>query len=666
MLAGPDGDLSRFKETPDEMVRRVCRALGTKKQIMVLNDEAHHCYREKPQAQEEKLAADEREEVRQNREAARIWVSGLEAVAEKIGIRSIIDVSATPFFLRGSGYSEGTLFPWVVSDFSLIDAIESGIVKIPRVPVSDNQMSGALPTYRDLWLRIRDRLPRKSAKTLSDSAEPRLPSALETAILSLYNNYEKYYSEWENGGRIGMPPVFIVVCNNTSVSKLVYDFIAGWEKKLPDGSIVVPGRLPIFNNERDGTWRDLPNSLLIDSTQIDRGTAMDDAFKQAARAEIEEFKADMRKRFPERNADEITDEDMLREVLNTVGKAGRLGESVKCVVSVSMLTEGWDANTVTHILGIRAFGTQLLCEQVVGRGLRRMTYDVNAQGLLEPEYAEVYGVPFSFLPVAGTRVGPKSPKPVHRVVALPERQNLEITFPRVVGYRYELPMERLEATFNDDSTLTLTTEMTPTRTALDPIVGESTETNIDALRKMRAQHIAFVLAKRVLDTYFPGKVSTERPWLFPQTVAIAKRWMAERLVCKDNTFLQMLLIADYGRAAADRIYRSIVRGTVGEKRLVARLLDYAQLGSTRNVAFDTTKGVYATQKSHLNYVVLDSDWEAKAADSLEAMDEVIAYVKNDDRVGLRIPYSVSGQERAYIPDFFLRWQSGDEELHGCA
>jgi len=204
---------------------------------------------------------------------------------------------------------------------------------------------------------------------------------------------------------MGTPPVFIVVCSNTATSKLVSDWIAGWEKGLPDGSTtVVPGNLALFSNEQDGRFRDRPNTLLVDSAQLDRGDALDPAFRKAAHAEIERFKQEYVQRFPGRSTDEITDEDILREVMNTVGKPGRLGEHIRCVVSVAMLTEGWDANTVTHILGIRGFGTQLLCEQVVGRALRRASYDATPEGMFEPEYAEIYGGPSASCPCQG-RVG---------------------------------------------------------------------------------------------------------------------------------------------------------------------------------------------------------------------------------------------------------------------
>ena len=389
-----NGNANPFTESPDQMVRRVCRELSTKKNVIVLNDEAHHCYRRKPDAEEETLSGEDRTEAKQREEEARIWISGIEAVKSKIGVKGIYDLSATPFFLQGSGYPEGTLFPWVISDFSLIDAIEAGIVKVPRVPVSDDSMVGEYPTYRDLWLRIRDHLPKKGRKTEEVSGEPKLPKELQGALLSLYGNYEKYYRLWEQNeqarARGITPPVFIVVCNNTNVSKLVFDYIAGWEKKIGEGMVVQAGQLPIFRNDNgSGEWQHRPNTILVDSQQLESGKSMSEDFKKIAAREIEEFKADYRARFPGRDAENLTDEDLLREVMNTVGKAGKLGEHVKCVVSVSMLTEGWDANTVTHVLGIRAFGTQLLCEQVVGRALRRMSYAPNDHGHFNPEYAEV-------------------------------------------------------------------------------------------------------------------------------------------------------------------------------------------------------------------------------------------------------------------------------------
>lgn len=330
-----------FTETMDQVVTRVCRELGNKRGIIVLNDEAHHCYRSRPDSPEEaKLKGDDRKEAEQREEEARVWLSGLEAIRNKIGVKIVYDLSATPFFLRGSGWHEGTLFPWVVSDFSLIDSIESGIVKVPRVPVDDNQMSGTLPTYRQLWETIRTDLPRKGRGTKAVTGDPVLPVELEGAIESLYQNYRKYHDLWEQNADArakGLTaPVFIVVCSNTNVSKLVFDYIAGYDKPLDEGqAVIVPGKLPLFSNVVDRRWTPRPTTILVDSQQLESGESMSVDFKAIASREIEEFKQDYRDRFPGRDAADLTDEDLLREVMNTVGKPGKLGEHVKCVEVIS-------------------------------------------------------------------------------------------------------------------------------------------------------------------------------------------------------------------------------------------------------------------------------------------------------------------------------------------
>ena len=653
----PDSQPSPFTETPDQMVRRVCRELSAKKNIIVLNDEAHHCYRRKPDGDDETLSGDERIEAKQRDEEARVWISGIEAVKTKIGVKAIYDLSATPFFLRGSGYPEGTLFPWVVSDFSLIDAIEAGIVKVPRVPVADDSMTGEQPTYRDLWLRIREHLPKKSRKTDKVVGEPKLPVELQGALLSLYGNYDKYYRLWEQNAdaraRGITPPVFIVVCNNTNVSKLVFDFIAGWDKQIGNQTVVQAGQLPIFrNDDGKGGWLHRPNTILVDSQQLESGQSMSDDFKKIAAREIEEFKADYRARFPGRDTESLTDEDLLREVMNTVGKADKLGEHVKCVVSVSMLTEGWDATTVTHVLGVRAFGTQLLCEQVVGRALRRMSYATNENGHFDPEYAEVYGVPFSFIPCSGATADPKPGREITRVRALESRIACEITFPRLLGYRYDVAGDRLTATFTAESHLALSTVDIPTRVQLDPIVGESSIHTLDDLKRHRPNEVAFLLAKLTLEKYRDDD-GNDKAWLFPQLLGIAKRWLAECVTLKDNTFPQLLLLIEFAHDAADRIYKAIVASTDGTAALKPILRPYDTIGSTRYVDFDTTRPVYATKadKCHISHVVADTDsWEQKMAEALEDMPEVIRYIKNHN-LGFTIPYTLNGEEHQYIPDF---------------
>ena len=442
-------------ETEGQMLQRAMPDLMGMQSVLVINDEAHHCYRHKvspngaadEDSEEGEVEPDEAEEAKKNTEAARLWISGIEIIKRKLSVRTVFDLSATPFFLRGSGYAEGTLFPWTVCDFSLMDAIECGIVKLPRVPVADNVPGEDMPIYRNLWEHIGKKMPKKGRGKAGGLDPLNLPVELQTALDALYGDYAKTYDLWQKEN-ITVPPVFIIVCNNTSTSKLVHDYVSGFYRLGEDGKTNVyhAGRLELFRNYDDsGNRLARPRTLLIDSEQLESGEALDPEFREMAGDEIERFRREMIERGDVEKSRKITDQDLLREVMNTVGKEEKLGESIRCVVSVSMLTEGWDANTVTHILGVRAFGTQLLCEQVVGRGLRRQSYELDENKRLSVEYADILGIPFDFTakPVVAK---PKPPRPTVRVCAVrPDRDTLEIRFPRVEGYRVELPEEKLSA-----------------------------------------------------------------------------------------------------------------------------------------------------------------------------------------------------------------------------
>jgi len=667
----PTGTVKAFTETPAQMVSRVCREFGPRgRQVVVFNDEAHHCYRRKLDDVEaptvEQLKGEEKKEAAAREGEARLWLNGLLAVQRKLGIKQAYDLSATPFFLNGSGYREGLLFPWVVSDFSLVDAIESGLVKIPRVPVADDSAGREGPAYRSIWPHVRDQLSRRGRRG-ADAAEGerRLPLRLEGALSSLYDDYARSYERWQASGHPGStPPVFIVVCSNTSVSKLLFDVVAGYDAQI--GGRVMPraSDFPLFSNvTAGGSWSVRPSTILVDSLQLESGGALSPEFKDAAGREISELRADLRERFPGRDTDELTDEAIMREVLNTVGKPGRLGEHIRCVVSVSMLTEGWDANTVTHILGVRAFGTQLLCEQVVGRGLRRRSYAVGDDGLLLPEYAEVYGVPFSFIPGSGAPADPQPPKRTTRVRALPERSDCEIGFPHVTGYRRELSDERIFASFDSTSTITLSAADLPTTTTVSGIVGETETHTLGSLRGMREQQVAFRLAKLVLDRHLRDANGNERPWYFPQVVPIVAQWLREHVVCKDDTFLGLLLLAQHADAAVERIGTRL--NWLADNRAeqwLPLLRPYDVEGATADVDFDTSKDTYLTDpgRCQISHVVLDSGWEEKVAAVLESLPQVAAYAKND-HVGFVIPYTLDGEQRSYLPDFLVRARVDDDD-----
>ena len=456
--------------------------------------------------------------------------------------------------------------------------------------------------------------------------------------------------------------LFIVVCNNTSTSKLVHEWISGWQRPNEDGEEIFEhnGHLKLFRNfDEHGNPFPRPNTLLIDSQQIESGD-LDKNFRAMAAAEIEQFKREMKQRSGAGDVDELSDAELLREVMNTVGKKDRLGEQVRCVVSVSMLTEGWDTNTVTHILGIRAFGTQLLCEQVVGRGLRRYSYELNSDDLFNVEYADIMGIPFDF--TAKPQVAPvKPPKKMTRVAAVKERTVLEITFPRVTGYRVDLPEERLTASFTEDSTFVLTPEMVgPGQTLMEGIVGEGVMISAAEAQSKRPSTIAFDLAKHLLYKYFKDEDGEPKLYLFGQINRIARQWIDEGyLVCKGDTGRWMLEYLDVANQASERIYNAIVN-SIGDQRKVKAVLDpYNPKSSTAHVGFSTTRDLWTTAptKCHINYVVLDSDWEAEFARVAEQHSSVISYVKNQG-LGLEIPYKDGSMARAYIPDFIVQIDDG--------
>jgi type III restriction enzyme len=672
LLEGRTGPELQTLQTEGQMLHDVMPELLGMKNILVINDEAHHCYREKPASEEEEeLKGEEKAEAEKNREAARLWISGLEAVKRKVGLQQIFDLSATPFFLRGSGYAEGTLFPWTMSDFSLMDAIECGIVKLPRVPVADNIHDGDAPVFRNLWANIRTLMPKKGRGKAAHLDPRALPDKLQTALHALYGHYDKTFELWRAAG-VTVPPCFIIVCNNTSASKLVYDFISGFESEPDEQGVTPPpfhGALRLFSNyDEHGNRLSQPHTLLIDSEQLESGEALEDNFRAMAVEEIEQFRREKIQRSGgQLRAEDIPDQELLREVMNTVGKEGRLGEQIRCVVSVSMLTEGWDANTVTHVLGVRAFGTQLLCEQVIGRALRRQSYDLNEEGRFNVEYADVLGIPFDFnaKPVVAP---PQKPRETIQVRAIsPDRDACEIRFPRVEGYRIELPEERLTAKFNSDSTLTITSDdIGPTDTLLEGIVGEGVNLTLEHMGDLRDSTILFHLTKRLLYTKWRDPDGQPKLHLFNQLKSITREWLESHLECKGNTRPAQVLYSGLSDTACERITRAIVSSMEGTHPITVVLDPYNPSGSTAHVNFNTTKmSRWRTRhdRCHVNWVILDSDWEAELCRVVEAHPRVRAYVKNH-ALGFEVPYQFGGAARRYRPDFIVVVDDGrgDDDL----
>jgi type III restriction enzyme len=379
--------------------------------------------------------------------------------------------------------------------------------------------------------------------------------------------------------------------------------------------------------------------------------------------EIERFRREITTRTGQQVAtDDINEADLLREVMNTVGEKGKLGESIRCVVSVSMLTEGWDANNVTHILGVRAFGTQLLCEQVIGRALRRQSYDLNEKGHFDVEYADVLGIPFNF---ASESVPAKITPPVERLhvhAVSPDRDHLEINFPRVIGYRVAKPPRKLKAVFAEDDRLVIRAkDVGATDTLNAGIIGAEINLNLEHTGDKLPSRILYTLTSDLIDYKYKDADGYAQGTLFRTLRPIVKEWLNNYLDCREGTYPAQLAFKELSYRACDRINNAITRATNQEQegRITAMLDPYTPTGSTRFVNFKTTKPGYETRPDlcPVNYAVIDSGWEGEFARIVEKHPKTLRYVKNQ-ALGFEVPYLAAGNQRKYTPDFIVLLDDG--------
>ena len=661
------GDALQTLETEGQMIQRVMGDLMGSKNVVVINDEAHHCYRERPASEEFKLSGDERKEAEENKEAARLWISGLEALNRQQGVGVVYDLSATPFFLSGSNWPEGTLFPWVMTDFSLMDAIECGIVKLPRVPIADNRTDGEKVMYRNLWPAVRQRMPDKRKKGEGKPDPHKLPLELKVALDALYGHYEKTFRLWQQG-EVGVPPVFIVVCNNTTNSEMVRDYIAGFTYTDEfDQERVRQGELELFRNYDDHDQRlDRPRTILIDSAALESGGEIDKAFRDAHATEIEAFKRERLRR--NSGAADVTEAEILREVMNTVGRQGRLGEQVRCVVSVSMLTEGWDANNVTHIMGLRAFGSRLICEQVIGRALRRMSYDLDPDsGLFRTEYADIMGIDGLNFSDQARPAPPQPPRPVVHVQAMsPERDHLEIVFPRVEGYRTDFPKERIDVDLSRMEPYVLTPDKLHAATVvkMSGIIGERHMLGLDHIEDTRVSTIAFDIASYWVSQKLRDPNGSPKTHLFPHAKRIVLQWLnSDRFVCKGDTRPAQIRYRQLADEVCDLLMGALIDQPGGESIIRAVLDPFSAEGSTSSVSFNTSSASRHwpnPQRSHVNWIIADKDWEIKLAQLLDDHPDVVAYAKNHN-LHFEVPYTKEGEPHRYRPDFLVRLKTPEGE-----
>ncbi len=423
--------VNKGEETPEAFAKNRLEDLWDDEPLMVLNDEGHHAYRPAPVSPDDKISSEEKVE----REQATVWVSGLDKINAACGILFCVDLSATPFYIHGSGYIEGSPFPWIVSDFGLVDAIESGITKIPRLPAMDNT-GRPDPKYFRLWEHIYRDL-KAGEKLTGGKPKPEVVyRKAEDALLTLAGEWKERCEQMQEAapGQERVPPVMILVCDNTSIADHFHRQISGEE------IVGVEEAEEEEENSGQKTKRKKKRQKRYGMGQV-FGDLLSNREGEEVTLRIDSnLLAEAESENPNASRKDAAEE--LRHIVATIGKPGEPGEKVRCVVSVNMLSEGWDANNVTHILGLRAFGSQLLCEQVVGRGLRRLDYTPDPEtGFLTPEYVDIFGVPFSLIPFKGKqpKTGPDPvDKPKNEVKSLPERKAFEIRFPVVEGYAIAL------------------------------------------------------------------------------------------------------------------------------------------------------------------------------------------------------------------------------------
>ncbi len=666
-------------ETPDAFARDRLAELWHDEPILVLNDEGHHAYRPAPVVDGDAMTAAERAD----REEATVWVTGLDKINAACGVAFCADLSATPFYIGGSGYPEGSPFPWIVSDFALVDAIESGITKIPRLPATDNT-GRPDPKFFKLWEHVMDGL-RAGERLTGGKPKPEVVfRKSEDALLTLVGRWKGRFEQIEAGasGMDKTPPVMIIVCDNTDIAEPFHRKISGEESVLvdaeeaddeeeeEDGSPARKKRKPKPVKRFDGGMQGFPE--LANAAGQERTLRIDSSLLAPAES-------------GDPNATRKEAAEALRRIVSSVGKLGAPGEQVRCVVSVNMLSEGWDANNVTHILGLRAFHSQLLCEQVVGRGLRRMDYTPDPQtGLLTEEYVDIFGVPFSLIPFKGRPPGPTPPiedRPKHEVLAMPERAALEMRFPVVEGFVVDLQRHLVRCDVDAMERIKLNPWDTPTAAFVRPQVGYAvgspgTQTGFgfdmvtrDAYyRNTHLQTIAFEIAREVVRQLVEAAQpkaerlrSSGRATLFAQVLRFTQAYIARRVDFNGCNPCELGL-QTYAMRVVSLLGDAIEPDdTRGEATILPRLNRYRPIASTASVRFKTVKPVQGTTASHLNYVAADThSWEQAAATQLEMLAKsgaLVCYARND-HLELNVPYEFYGQPRVYEPDFIVRLANG--------
>ncbi|TPK49600.1 hydrolase [Mesorhizobium sp. B2-5-4] len=669
---------TKYFESDTAWFKRIRRELGSGKgrspHWLIFNDEAHHAYRRGDAATEEQSLDEDKDLASKNEREATIWIEGLDRInklaggSRRRGIHLCVDLSATPFYIQGSGNEVGKPFPWIVSDFGLLDAIESGLVKIPQLPARD--VTGAEEAaYFNIWRWVQAKAKEDG---YGDTMTPQIVMNYASAPINLLAaEWHGRFLEWEQFSKQQqkhpVPPVFIVVCRDTAVAREAHSWLANgndgygvsppWFRNAPGQEVTVRIDSKVIEDIEAGGTKDETRRLRFILDTIGKA-------EWPGGKVPEEWSELVRKHNDKAASDDS--EGSLKWIDERIPP----GRDVRCIVSVAMLAEGWDANTVTHIVGLRPFGSQLLCEQVVGRALRRKSYalDEDTQMFAE-ETAKVFGVPFELIPFKVAPAGPQPPLPdPNHIYSVPEKAEYEITFPIVTGYHQSgsfdvsVDWSQVSKVTIDPARIPQVVELTPLTTPDGTLAaygpGEKPVLSLKDWRALfRDQQVAFRLAREICKSWLDdnGAAAVPVQALFPRVAFAAKRFLAEKLETKgDSKACDVLLVGQYMQASIDALLAAIMKGASTSEAEVAVIPQGAAgRGSTLYVDFHTTKPIQPANRCHLNAMVADTQkWEQIAALLLDAHPGVKKWVKNE-RLGFSIPYRRNGLPARYIPDFIV-------------
>lgn len=648
--------VKKGKESDEAYVRRVLGSLANHKNIVIINDEAHHAYR-KPA--EVKISKKDAEEFGIDLDEATRWVEGLDRIHKVRGIIRCFDLSATPFAPTGKKTTESALFEWVISDFGLYDAIEAGLVKTPRIVVRDS----ALPSTKDLKPKLyhlyREEEVREDLNRKADPHEA-LPQIVQQAYTLLGADWREAMMAWEKAGMTS-PPVMLTVCNRTETA----------------------ARIEHYFNKGDALWAELQapeRTLRVDSKVLDKAEKGEKGDSDVAyEARLKEIVEAIN--LPQDKKQELLalkKEDLLRAIVDNVGKRGTAGQNLQNVISVAMLSEGWDAKNVTHIMGLRAFSSQLLCEQVIGRGLRRVGYDTQpvecpdgiVRDLFAPEYVNIFGVPLSiFQDVGEGGTNPQPPKPTTQISTLAERSAFEITWANVLRVDSVLK-EKLVVDWDKVPSVELDPSEIHVSADLAPALGGATDLSkavgidLESLpEEFRMQKLLFIAARKAFENVQQGYTGSKEI-LIQQLIRLSEEFLKSDKIHIPSLFHQeplkkRILIA----LSMDKVVQHLVTYVhQANVTVLEPIFDLDKpIGSTADMrTWYTTRLCQPTEYSQISHVVADGSWEAYAANVLEKFgrDKVISSYAKNDHLGFNIYYMWNGSKRKYVPDFLIRLANG--------